>query len=740
MLIKLLSTLDIFPSNVHLYLKSSNKYRTATGAFFTLALIGITLAQAIAVLTGIFDHQTPQVVMQKEYNRFPGDLGLNSSNFVFALKVQDPFYNLSRSYVSFTLTLVKITRNPDSTRTFKGQTIPLKKCDKEYMKGFELEYDTLGLSTALCPTVDSYAIQGTFLNDQFDFMLINATSCKNDSRQPDIICQSPENIAKAVNGKNIQLQLFFSNTIITTSNYTNPVSRFIHETYWSTIPNVTTVGAEILINQQDIIDDDDLWVGGRNKNTQTTYQIDLTEQRINIEPLERVDSETFLLMSLLIKRSNYLYTTTRTYTKVVTGLSSIGGIYSLLLGVFGILVTLYTRKAYLVDVANELYEFDIPEKHQKGKQQCCWKRKRDQNAINRTPSRMDTRRVPLSLSEKLERFSLHFSGATKRKLHYDFKDFILGMLCCMRREKDKLVERAFQTVSRDIDVLHLIKSLQHAEKLKKVLLTPEQEVMLSYSRPPLIKMETNEESKSLEEKPNSAGEKLNLVETKIKKPRRKSRIFRKKRKAQLFEDNEEEGSQGKYKSNHMNKFMSLSQSYQNLFKETQNPINYRILKFLDDELQEVLYDINLEVHNNTETAHEYGIIVRRAPRLTDKTVYLQNKFSAAVLIAKRLAQGYRNRKKTTSWRLKKNNESHLGISQQKEEEPRNNMANPIQITLELTEMPTKRQSKVNQTDEGKELSMTDSLAYLDPSRPYTMLYQSSPEKETSPCRSFFADN
>ena len=178
MLTQAFQALDIFSNKVQLNVKNSDKYQTNAGTLMTIVVLGITFIQAITTLSGIFQYSAPQVTSVREYNKYPGTLGLNSSNFIFGVKIIDPFYNLSEAYVSFTLNLYSITRDDKSGNvSFGGGPVPMKKCTLEYLKGFEEDYYQYGFDTALCPDSDNYDVNGTYLTDNFTFFTLRAYPC-----------------------------------------------------------------------------------------------------------------------------------------------------------------------------------------------------------------------------------------------------------------------------------------------------------------------------------------------------------------------------------------------------------------------------------------------------------------------------------------------------------------------------------------------------------------------------------
>lgn len=640
-----LSALDIFPNRVDLNVKSNSQYQTNTGAILTVVVAAITILQSITTFSAIFQYQSPSVTTQRTYNRAPGSIGLNDSNFVFALKVNDPMYNLSRSYVSFTLEVKSIIRHANGSLAMGGKQIPLERCSKEYLKGFEAEYVALGLQNAVCPSSGDYDINGTFLSDNFTFISIYVKTCQNDTTQPDIICQPIEQIRSKMSG-NLRVQLFYSDNQLMPSNHSHPYSRFINEIYWDTNPNFSMVQTDVMVNEQELISNDFLWWSGFNVKTQRTYGIDLAEIRTNYQKLVVTNPDKFNIMQLMMKRSNYVYTTTREYETVFSGLSAIGGISSLAIGILGVIAAMYSRNAYLISIANEMYEFELPESLSKNKKKpsksrfcCCFRKKKPKTELpfsNSPSAEMNPKR------EMVAQYYIQQAAARKKvTLAYGFLDFLRGLICCRRGVKDKIIKRVIETVTRDTDVLNLIKGSYENERLKKVLLTKEQHNLLTQPCYPTVMTSDLWENnkKSSGRLPKS----VSMREEKGAPGRKRGRFEEAKAKAK------EEIHPLSQKEREYREFMTLFKSYQKVFRESKDPVNFKILELLDANLHEALYEMSKNVKGDSmdscdddatpTTVHRTVLLHKKNP--------IQYKLEAATKIALRLQSRFKERKKNS---------------------------------------------------------------------------------------------
>ena len=670
MLSALLTTFDIFHQKVQLNVNAKNKLSTNAGNVLTAIVITVTILQSFMTINGIFNRTNPIINKQQEIQQDPGYLPLNSSNFVFALTVQDTGFNLSSSYVSFQMQYRVYTRLPNGTVVKNNTKVPLKKCDLDYMNQFSADFVKIGINNALCPTITQYDLTGTYLSDSFQFIKLTATSCMNDTSQPDIVCKPHDDVMKALTNATVQVQVFFSNTIFTPDNFTVPITQYMSNLYWNTIPGQETLNSDIFVNEQTLITDDNLWFSDWNPSIITSYQIDPTEVRPQNAALETLGSENYVLTNIYFRRSSNKFTTNRIFPKLQQGLVAIGGMFSVCSGIFGTIAFLYTRRVLAITIANEMYEFDIDPSEEKKKRRrgwlgCRWRNRKaetkklpiglHESILRRENTRKTTRVDNNGLNFYLNKFS-KYSKNSKRKLKYNFMDFLLGVFCCGRRHKDRLADKAAKMVAKDIDIVQILKKLQELDKLKKVLLDENQNNVFSYSRPPLVSLEGSTSQSCLQSclrackkaPKKSTGiaitnlNRLRNLRSRDSLGRRGGSIMI--RSPQLLESRQE--YDGLYK------FVSLFQSYLELIKQgTQNPLNAKILKLLDYEMDETLFNMTMETRSRQETKDKFQqlfgikVFVEMLEKKRSKTRTQPNKLQAALLIARKI-RTYINKKKT----------------------------------------------------------------------------------------------
>ena len=75
----------------------------------------------------------------------------------------------------------------------------------------------------------------------------------------------------------------------------------------------------------------------------------------------------------------------------------------------------------------------------------------------------------------------------KQTIKYNFGDFILSFLPCVKRRKDVFVQKVIDTARKDIYLLEIVKKLHEFDRLKRILLDEDELKLLSYQKLPVIR-------------------------------------------------------------------------------------------------------------------------------------------------------------------------------------------------------------------------------------------------------------
>jgi len=654
-----------------------------------MAAVALTLALAAGSISDFLYHTNPSTAFQFEYFNDPGEIILNTSNFLFSITDQDPDFFLESAILSFNLRYSIYTRYPNGTLIKNNTNIPLIRCTKDYWKGFEVEFDALNMSNRLCPSQTFYNISGQFLTWTYQFFSIDVVKCKNRTDQPDIVCKPKAELDAKLPAKDITISFTYTDNIINLNDWENPVTRFVTDLHWDIAPTVLAKKTDIFVSQYDIITDDNFLLPGYWTKNLSTFQINGVERPQNYAPQPDNPDQYF---KLYLRKSSSFTTATRTYLKIGDLFGTIGGLGQFWVALLGVFAILYNRKLFEVRMANYLYEFDNtydskpaskpgadPSAGAQGQSKrknclhflyflmsrkccrnCCRKRKNVQGDPKQVQENNNNqaKQVPIS-GTKLSPSSSILGGSNQenptskvklylrsfqeysrgigKKMEWTFWDFLLGLITCGRRKKDRLISLAAEKIQEDTDIIHILKRVQDLEKLKELFFNEHQRRVFGYSRPPLISLEDQELERLMKLKRQKDLAKQNPKQGFIRNSIQK---FRSRRTNLLKKD-------PLIDVDNMTRFAQMFDSYRKV-RRSQGRLNKDLIRLLDLELEKALYDLDFDLREDAAFSHEYFKIM--AIRVFEDLFFKAKrkkkmcKEDAANLIARRWLQASKKRK------------------------------------------------------------------------------------------------
>ena len=649
-LLRLLSYADAFGREVRLSVGNTDSVKTWFGGLLTIAAVGATLALAMNTITSYLFHQSPLLQFDYDYYPDPGYLDLNSSNFLFSITDQDSDFNLSSAILSFNLYWVVYQRNANGSMTRTWNPVPLVKCTREYWEGFEYDYEAQNMANRLCPSTDLYNISGTFLSEEYRFLLIQVIKCQNRTDQPDIICKPKDELDTILPSKDITISFMYTDNIFNLNDWENPVKRFVTNLHWDIAPEVLSKKTDVFVSQYDIITDDNYLFNDWGTRNHSTYQINGAERAQNYAP-QGPTSDGEIYLNIYLRKGNTFTTVTRQFLKISEVFESVGGLAGFFFAILGLIAFVYNSKVFEVKMANLLYEFDksydkkdppktskttslshqdsrsfmsgvssVGTKRPKSvanpfqtapqKKKRCKCLKRDvkkqslqtettdlKNPVGLSPTPLNPDVSGSSKKTTSERMKLYlrsfqnYSKGLGKKMTYTFFDFLIGIFSCGRRKKDKLIALAAERIQDDTDITHILKRIQELEKLKQVFFDEHQRRIFSYSRPPLISLDA--EDPILQD--------ISPPKQDLKKGRSSLKnsflAFAKRRKGLLQKDPMED-------LDTMNKFAFVFDSYRKI-RKTNGRIDKELIRLMDFEMEQVLYNLDFELKLDNAFNREY---------------------------------------------------------------------------------------------------------------------------------------
>ena len=641
MLGKLFSSCDQFGQQVKLSIHNDDEFKTTTGGIMTILAIGLTMLMATGTVSNYLKHEEPAIAFEYDYTPDPGLSPLNSSNYLFSITAQDSDFNISASYLGFNLFQTTIARYPNGSSTKVKTRIPLQRCPLEYWAGFEDDYYLYNISNRLCPTVMDYNITGSYLSVVYTYLSIEVVGCQNRTDQPDIVCLPQETLDAKVPGKEITLSYMYTDNMFNLNDWTNPVKRYVTNLHWVLAPKLLTKETDIFLQQYDIITDDNYFLNGYWVKNESTYQINGVERDQNYAPVKSGGNDVY--MKIYLRKSSSSTSATREFSKAADVLSTIGGLAGFLFIVCGFVAMTFNKAFFRVTMANSLYEFDIPEPPKKKPKKAASpvpNRRKRSTIIPQTGKTAQEAFEKLQPQDRMQIYIKSFDKYSKgleKKMKFSFFDFIMGILSCRTRKKDRLISQATEKLQKDTDIIQILKRLQDLEKLKQFFFNPAQMEIFSYTRPPLITLENNPPIK-IASPPSSP----TVLASDSPQQGPKRRRFNFRRHTSFFSKKNED-------VNSLARFYVLFDAYRKVRKQ-KSKTSRNLLKLLDAEMEETLYNLDYELKIDQEFSKQYYKIIgvrviedlwRKAQRKKRK----MTKSEAGEIIAARLSMRYRSRLK-----------------------------------------------------------------------------------------------
>lgn len=518
---------DMFGRGPTLYIESKEMFGTIFGLIITiLALISYFVCGIYFVLE-MFDKSNVNSFTSVQNPTKPLSINFTSDKFYFGFAIQDPYtydFVLDESIYYVSASYKVGTRLKNGTLQWKVYPVDLETCkiskfNQKYTKLFEKR----DLNNLYCITNFSYNIEGTYLHDNYSFLMFDFYQCKNTTENGNK-CKPQDKIDYYLNGTFVAVE--FTDISLDPSNYANPDIPILGETY-STIGNNFYREMHIYLKSVKFKSDVGLLF---TSIKETDYiQLDYLNDMFALKLRD-------MFCSFTLKISNRIDVYERTYVKFQTTLANIGGIIE---GVstIGIIITFfYSKTAYELGLTNqifnvvdggnkekinkchkttELFEFKdeliFNQEITNEVRNTCSSNKSDQK-IRNTSTKLSTKTTLSSRDKKSERLSSRDEKFLQKIKKYKPIDFSFVDLCfsklfyqCYRHKpKIKLLNKGITIIIGKLDIISMVKEVFNNMKVRRMLFSKAQSMIfnLNYKPELSLKIKKIEKSLSLEQLAN----------------------------------------------------------------------------------------------------------------------------------------------------------------------------------------------------------------------------------------------
>ncbi|CAD8188839.1 unnamed protein product [Paramecium pentaurelia] len=366
---------DIFGQGVNFNYKKEDTYKTGFGGFASLVIIVVLIVFFQSNVITFFAKTHISVALTTDFDEDPDLIILNDENFMIAFQIEQANFT-TNPYFNITVLQQNSTRLDNGTVIKITQEINLIPCTLDrfqkiftkYNVDFKTQFDQVGLKNFLCPDYNySIKLAGRYASTEFDYIKISVSDCNDNTSQNSRltwkpICQSKEAIQSFLKKNSaFKVSLYMTNLVMNPTNPQDYATAFLDdELYFTFTPKQLSRQANIFWRKYNFQTDESLTPFKVVVNE--TYNVRSATDYRDLTMLgNAVDS---VYAQFYMRRSTYSENVWRNYQKVDDLMSYLGGFLQIMIVFFGFFIQVYNKQSQLVDLSNELFDFDIEDDQQ----------------------------------------------------------------------------------------------------------------------------------------------------------------------------------------------------------------------------------------------------------------------------------------------------------------------------------------------------------------------------------------
>ncbi|CAD8080226.1 unnamed protein product [Paramecium sonneborni] len=495
---------DLFAQPLQLLVDKKEYHQTLFGTILTVLLLALFSNLLYQKLVTLFDRSNPSSLSSEIYHSQPEQYSLTPFNFTMTFAFQNSTFNTyidESIYVVNAYVVKKIvtTKNGQKMDVYEKQELPLVKCNEELIKQNELKeyFSHLDLPTNYCidwNQIPSIQIEGTFDAPKFEYIIMQFNTC-NEKTQKNMTCKNKKEIEQAL------MQNYFSFQISSqTTNLKNPNSPYNPkgQDLFTTISS--NIYKEISIYLEPLTTITDIGLIQTNLKYEKTLRYGRHTEMLDL-------SQSDLIMNVVIRLDTTELVDYRTYPKVQEILAELGGLWQVLFSLFYIISKPINKISLLLDLINQLYEFQGKQQNEDNRQQkdsSLIKNEKlgsplqrqleqqvqigqDQIITNKTLSIRDNFSKQQGSKDKsyktiLQTYVQYIQKAIFRKnkkYKFGYINAFQALRCIVSKDDENILQfrRAHNKVKNQLNIFNILKSLQDVEKLKHIIFNENQRIL-----------------------------------------------------------------------------------------------------------------------------------------------------------------------------------------------------------------------------------------------------------------------
>ena len=335
------SEIDIFGIPPLFTIRGRATFQSQIGSFLTLICIIIIGIYISYFLNQMINHKSPNLYSTVLYDSTPPEIELKRNNFSFVFGLQTKEYI---NYIDESIYEVKAFQSKLSYKNngiYDYENIPLKiiKCNEYKFEIIPENFKKLPLNNLYCIDND-INLKGEYMKEEWNYIRLNFIKCENSTENK---CKSEEEINELLVGGYIRI--FIPDYNFDPTNYLKPYIPYVKNLY-GTFSFKYFEDIFLYFKLVEVITDSGYFFENTKSINFVSY--DYIQNDINLEELNH-------FLSLTIKVSTKRETYKRSYIKLQTICSNVGGMLKIILligeySLYFIRITLY--KNYILEFFN----------------------------------------------------------------------------------------------------------------------------------------------------------------------------------------------------------------------------------------------------------------------------------------------------------------------------------------------------------------------------------------------------
>ncbi|CAD8067597.1 unnamed protein product [Paramecium sonneborni] len=644
---RLIRSYDNFGVSPNFNIRNKKQYQSECGGLMSIIMTFVLIYFFVTGIISLILRDKFQVDVQQLQNMNPDYQEMNITNFMFAIKLDNPFSitypNDNKTAFQIVMNQVQISDQGNGTRNKTTlYKINFEQCTENHFK--HINFDSFqeikdDLSAYLCPPLNySIKLQGTFNSKHFLYPALKVSLCYTEN------CYTKEQVYQLAQNKSllVQLSTLIQSSIYMRNNKNDFLVQHVNSDFYLQTNLMEERTADIFFKNNNIIIENSILSLFKEEEKKNFWQFSLE----NYRELNEYHDSPSTIFSVNFRISQAYEQTKKTVYTLDSFLSYFGGMLKIISTLFGFFALKYNEIGLKISIGNHLYQFNIPKKkdgkfefsydkllsiiqksinrvndlQQKLKHYTktviktslvmrAWNSQKFQNQQS-TSNLEKQQRISLDRTqidqlqyqkyiEQLQDYKGNFLQRLITTLNSTRHDLKLGMnfivyeflwcTCCEKVEiTKKMLDQTQRVIDRDLDIFHLLQKIQEIDKLKSIILEKDQLKVFNYTPKPIINI-----NPSYQYQPEEEGKCVELFQQ-VNSQKKKCKIRR-------------------YRFNRPKKLIKIYDSYSRLKQHHNHDKNQRIIQLLGPTIEMIfqkyyeIQNMNKQINNGNQENFENTI-------------------------------------------------------------------------------------------------------------------------------------